>query len=199
MPAGTDFVKHEFDEAISIQRSFVEAARELSGSHPVPESRAAIKALLPKGEEHLKTLESFGALFDARGKKEDVARGMESLMQKTLRKATEQQAEESEAYEAHAVLLTLARKQQDSASSMIRIATEAKDSKMGKAARAIQRDLNATTKQLADLLGEFAVRIASQGDGLPAVQAAAQGEAQPPAGTAKGARGGKSAAGKGEQ
>jgi hypothetical protein len=111
---------------------------------------------------------------------------MDSLMQKTLRKAQEPQADESEAYEAHAVLLTLARKQQDATVSLIKVAKEAGDQKLGRSARAMQHDLNSTTKQLADLLGAFAVRIASQGDGLPAVRAAAQGEAQPSNGQGRG-------------
>jgi hypothetical protein len=179
MPAGTAFIKHEFDEAISIQRAAIEAARALSESHPVPEARSALKEMLPIGEQHLQTLESFGALFDAKGKQEDVARGMGSLMQKTLSKAQEGGAEESEAYEAHAVLLSLKRKQQDSAGSMIRLAEELGDRKMAAAARKMQRELNAATNRLNDLLADFAVRIASQGDGLEAAKAAAQGGAQP--------------------
>src|SRR5919202_6045498 len=146
MPAGTAFIKHEFDEAISIQQAAVEAARALSEAHPVPEARTAIKEMLPTGEEHLQTLQSFGALFDAKGKQEDVARGMASLMQKTLGKAKEGGAEESEAYEAHAVLLSLKRKQQDSTVSLVRLADELGNRKMATAGRKMQRELNAATK-----------------------------------------------------
>jgi hypothetical protein len=189
MPAGTAFVKHEFDEAISIQKTVVEAARALSEAHPVPGARTAIKEMLPIGEEHLQTLQSFGALFDSRGKQEDVARGMSSLMQKTLAKAQEGGAEESEAYEAHAVLLSLARKQQDSTASLILLAEKVDDRTLATAARKLQRELNASTKQLNELLADFAVRIAAQGDGLEAVKAAAQGEARPAEN--EGARGGQ--------
>ena len=39
MPSGTEFIKHEFDEAIAIQQSIVESGSALSTSHPV----AAVK------------------------------------------------------------------------------------------------------------------------------------------------------------
>ena len=41
---GADFIKHEFDEAIAIQRSIVEAGTELAQSHPMPSARRVIKS-----------------------------------------------------------------------------------------------------------------------------------------------------------
>jgi hypothetical protein len=162
MPAGKEFIKHEFDEAISIQKTLVESARELSQAHPVPAARTALQEMLPEGEAHLEALQSFGALFGARGKKEVVVRGMAGLMEKTLANAKEHKEEESEAYEAHAVLLSLKRKQQDSSVSLIRIAEELGDRKLATAARKMQRELSASSKKLNDLLADFAVRIAKQ-------------------------------------
>ena len=165
MPAGRPFIKHEFDEAIEIQRNIVESGRELAEAHPVPAARTALKEMGPIAEQHLETLESFGALFDARGKKEDVVKGMEGLMKKVLTKAKEKgKEEESEAYEAHAVLLSLHRKQQDSAPAVVKIAEELGDKKMAAAGRKMKRELDVATKELGELLADFAVRIVKQPD-----------------------------------
>jgi hypothetical protein len=165
MPAGRDFIKHEFDEAIEIQRAIVESGKELAAAHPVPAARTALKELGPIAEQQLETLESFGALFNARGKKEDVVKGMQNLMTKVLTKAVEKgQEEESEAYEAHAVLLSLHRKQQDSAPAVIKIAEELGDTQMATAGRKTKRELDAATTHLGELLSDYAVRIATQPD-----------------------------------
>jgi hypothetical protein len=185
MPTGTAFIKHEFDEAISIQQAMVEATRELARAHPMTEARDALKRLLPIEEDQLQVLQSFGALFDARGKQEDVARAMTGLMDRTLKKAGTADAEESEAYEAHAVLLSLVRKQQDSTASLITLAGEMQDRKLAAGARKMRRELTAATKDLGAQLASFAVRIASRGDGIAAARAAAQGEAQPQKGPSK--------------
>ncbi|HEX5939909.1 MAG TPA: hypothetical protein VFZ12_06080, partial [Dehalococcoidia bacterium] len=63
-------------------------------------------------QRHLQELQKFGKPFGASGKREEVADALGSLADETSAKAGE---EESEAYEAHAVLLNLKRKQQDSA------------------------------------------------------------------------------------
>jgi phosphoglycolate phosphatase-like HAD superfamily hydrolase len=163
MPSGKDFIKHEFDEAIAIQQCIVESGKELSQVHPVPAARTALKELQPIAEQHLETLQSFGANFGAKGKKEDVVKGMEGLMNKVLTSAKEKgKEEESEVYEAHAVLLSLFRKQQDSAPAVKKIATELGDRKLVIAANKMKRELDAATKQLNELLGDFAVRIATQ-------------------------------------
>ena len=165
MPAGRPFIKHEFDEAIEIQKVIVQSGQELAEAHPVPAARSALQKLGPIAEQHLETLESFGALFNAKGKKEDVVKGMESLMKKVLTKAKEKgKEEESEAYEAHAVLLSLHRKQQDSAPAVVKIAEDRGDKKMAAAGRKMKRELDAATKELGELLADFAVRIANQPD-----------------------------------
>ena len=165
MPAGKPFIKHEFDEAIEIQKNIVEAGQELAKVHPVPAARTALKEMGPIAEQHLETLQSFGALFNAKGKKEDVVKGMENLMNKVLTKAKEKgKEEESEAYEAHAVLLSLHRKQQDSAPAVVKIAEELGDKRMATAGRKMKRELDAATKELSELLADFAVRIATQED-----------------------------------
>ncbi|HET7767664.1 MAG TPA: hypothetical protein VFN74_02745 [Chloroflexota bacterium] len=165
MPAGKPFIKHEFDEAIEIQKTIILAGEELAKAHPVAEARTALKELAPIAEQHLETLQSFGAHFNARGKKEDVVKGMENLMNKVLTKAKEKgKEEESEAYEAHAVLLSLHRKQQDAAPAVIKIAEELGDKRLATAGRKMKRELDSSTKQLSELLSDFAVRIATQED-----------------------------------
>ena len=44
MPSGTEFIKHEFDEAIAIQQSIVESGKRLSTSHPVPDVKKQLKS-----------------------------------------------------------------------------------------------------------------------------------------------------------
>jgi hypothetical protein len=65
MPSGTQFIKHEFDEAIAIQRSIVDSATKLSTSHPVGEVKRQIKAGLRTDERHLRDLQKFGKPFGA--------------------------------------------------------------------------------------------------------------------------------------
>jgi hypothetical protein len=83
---------------------------------------------------------------------------MTELMQTTLESAPEA---ESEAYEAHAVLLSLKRKQQDSGLAMKRIASELKDTKMRQAATRFERSQRTSAKELGDSLADFATRIAT--------------------------------------
>ena len=82
----------------------------------------------------------------------------------TLAKATEEEPEESDVYEAHAVLLSLKRKQLDSAGGMLRTSTERDDAKAAAAHRKHQRELKTATEKLSESLAEFAVRIATQAD-----------------------------------
>jgi hypothetical protein len=44
MPAGTEFIKHEFDEAIAIQQTICESGEILAKSHPMPEVRRQLEA-----------------------------------------------------------------------------------------------------------------------------------------------------------
>lgn len=157
---GDEFVTHEMDEAIAIHRCIVDAERSLAKSHPVREAKQMIKAQLRDDEAFLRELERLGAEAGATGKVEDVAGSLAELMETTLESATEA---ESEAYEAHAVLLTLKRKQQDSGLAMIRIARDRKDAELREAATRFERAQRAAAKDLGASLAEFARRIAAAG------------------------------------
>ncbi len=159
MPSGTEFIKHEFDEAIAVQQSILASARTLSTSHPVADVQKQIKAALKRDEVHLATLEKFGRPFGATGKREEVAEALGSLADETAQKAG---SEESEAYEAHAVLLNLKRKQQDSADAMIKIARDRKQNDLRDAATDMKKEIKASADELAKSLANFAVRIASE-------------------------------------
>lgn len=155
---GEAFVQHEFDEAIAIHRAIVEAEEQLSKIHPIPEAKRAIKAELTRDQRFLRQLEELGQQHGASGMVEDVAGSMQQLMQETAEKATEAP---SEAYEAHAVLVSLKRKQQDSAAAMLKIARALRDTEMRDAAREFSKATKAGAQELADQLAAFAVTIAT--------------------------------------
>jgi hypothetical protein len=157
---GQEFITHEFDEAIAIQRSIVEAAEQLGRTHPFAQAKTAIKDGLKDDRQFLKQLETLGRQHGATGKVEDVAGSLKQLMEESTQKAGEA---ESEAYEAHAVLLNLKRKQQDSASAMVKLGRAMKDTKMRDAAVAFERGTRESAKVLATTLAAFAVEIASKG------------------------------------
>jgi hypothetical protein len=159
MPSGTEFITHEFDEAIAIQQSIVESGRKLSTSHPVAGVKRQLKADLKVDERHLGELKRFGKAFGARGKREEVAGALATLAEETAAKAGD---EKSEAYEAHAVLLNLKRKQQDSASAMLKIARAEKDTKMRDAAQEFEKGTRESAKELSAQLSAFAVAIAGR-------------------------------------
>jgi len=158
MPSGTEFITHEFDEAIAIQQSIVDAGTALSASHPVASAKRQIQAALKVDQRHLADLKKFGKPFGASGKREEVAEALGTLADETSKKAG---SEESEAYEAHAVLLNLKRKQQDSADAMIKIARDRKDTDLRDAAMKMKKEIKAGADALGKSLAEFAVRIAS--------------------------------------
>ena len=120
--SGDEFVTHEFDEAIAVQRGIVDAETKLAKSHPHAESKAAIAACLTDDKAFLKQLEQLGKSKGATGKVEDVAEGIVDLLDAMVESAGEAP---SEAYEAHAVLLNAKRKQQDSAGGMLKIGASA--------------------------------------------------------------------------
>ncbi|MET0771456.1 MAG: hypothetical protein ABWZ82_00100 [Candidatus Limnocylindrales bacterium] len=155
---GDEFVTHEFDEAIAVQRGIVDAETALAKSHPHSESRTAIAAILKDDKGFLKELERLGRQKGATGKVEDVAEGLTELLESMVEKAGEAP---SEAYEAHAVLLNAKRKQQDSAGGMLRIARALKDTEARDAAQAFEKAQKASSDQLAGLLADFAVVIAT--------------------------------------
>ena len=158
MPSGTAFIKHEFDEAIAIQQSIVESGNTLSTAHPVAAVKRQLSSDLKTDRQHLTKLQEFGKPYGAAGKREDVAKSLGELASETAQKAG---SEESEAYEAHAVLLNLKRKQQDSADAMIKIARNRKETKLRDAATTMKREVKSSADDLAKSLADFAVRIAS--------------------------------------
>ena len=158
MPSGTEFIKHEFDEAIAIQQSIVSSARALSTSHPVTAVKRQLTADLKIDQQHLSQLQKFGKPYGATGKREEVAEALGSLADETASKAG---SEHSEAYEAHAVLLNLKRKQQDSADAVIKIARDRKETELRDAAMKMKKEIKSSADALAKSLADFAVRIAS--------------------------------------
>lgn len=158
---GDEFITHEFDEAIAVHRGIVEAEEKLAKSHPHAESRTAIAAMLKEDKSFLQDLERLGKEKGATGKVEDVAQGITELLESMVESAGEAP---SEAYEAHAVLLNAKRKQQDSAGGMLRIARATKDTKARDAAQAFAKAQKDTADELADLLADFAVVIATAED-----------------------------------
>lgn len=158
MPEGTEFIKHEFDEAIAIQRAIVDAGERLSTAHPVADVKRTLKSDLRVDKRHLTQLEKFGKAYGATGKAEEVAEALKSLADETSKKASD---EESEAYEAHAVLLNLKRKQQDSADAVIKIAREMKETDLRDAATTMKKEIKSSADGLAKSLATFAVQIAT--------------------------------------
>jgi len=157
MPAGTEFIKHEFDEAIAIQETICQCGESLAKSHPVAAVRKQLQTALKTDRRHLEKLRTFGRPLGATGKREEVAEGLSALAEKTSRKAAE---EESEAYEAQAVLLNLKRKQQDSADAVIKIARETGDKDLRDATTQMRKEIKAGADELGKSLADFAVRIA---------------------------------------
>ena len=156
--SGEEFVTHEYDESIAVQRGIVHAETALAKSHPHAESKAAIASCLKDDKAFLATLEKLGKAKGATGKVEDVAEGIIELLDSMVEKAGEAP---SEAYEAHAVLLNAKRKQQDSAGGMLKISRALKDIEGRDAAQAFAKAQKVSSDQLADLLADFAVVIAT--------------------------------------
>jgi hypothetical protein len=166
---GQEFIKHEFDEAIAVQQAIVEGERELSNVHPDADSKRAIKSTLAKDQRFLQELQKLGRPYGASGEVEEVAGGLKRLLEETVQSAGEA---ESEAYEAHAVLINLKRKQQDSAAAMVKIAREMKENELRDSAKEFHKGQKESAQELADRLAEFAVTIAtSEGDGRRARRA----------------------------
>ena len=155
---GEAFITHELDEAIAIQRAIVQAEEELGDRHPRQEAQRLIRSALKEDQRFLKDLQRLGQQHGATGKAEEVAGALQTLMTETSQKAGEA---ESEAYEAHAVLVNLKRKQQDSSAAMLKLAREMKDTEMRRAATEFAKATKASAQELADDLAAFAVVIAT--------------------------------------
>jgi hypothetical protein len=154
---GEEFITHEFDEAIAIQQAIVDGADTLSNAHSRPASKRLIKTALREDTKFLNELKRLGKKHDATGKVEGVAQALKELMDETAQSAAEAP---SESYEAHAVLINLKRKQQDSAAAMVKIARDLKDTEMRDAATEFGRATKASAQELAKDLAAFAVEIA---------------------------------------
>lgn len=161
MPSGKEFITHEFDEAIAIERSIVENGAKLSKTHPVAAVKRQLTADLQIDRRHLATLEKLGAKWGAKGKLEEVAGALSSLADETSTKTERKAAEESDSYEAHAVILNLKRKQQDSADAMVKLGRDRRDTELRDAGMAMKREIKASADALGKSLAAFAVRIAS--------------------------------------
>lgn len=155
---GEEFITHEFDEAIAIQQAIVDGASTLSTAHARTESKRLIKTALRDDTRFLTELKRLGKKHDATGKVEGVALALKELMDETAQSAAEAP---SESYEAHAVLINLKRKQQDSADAMVRIARDQKDVELRDAATEFGRATKASAQELAKDLALFAVEIAN--------------------------------------
>ena len=156
---GEEFIKHEFDEAIAIQQCIVDAESSLSTAHPSAAAKRAIKSSLAADEKYLRQLKQLGKQHGATGEIEDVAGGLKELMDSTLEKATSE-GNDSDFYEAHAVLLNLKRKQWDSAGGMLAIARDQKDTALRDAAKSFQAGQKETSTALTKELAAYAVQIA---------------------------------------
>jgi len=156
---GDEFIKHEFDEAIAIQQCIVDAEASLATAHPVPTAQRAIKEALAADKKYLQELRTLGQAHDATGEVEDVAGGLTELMTSTLEKATSE-GNDSDFYEAHAVLLNLKRKQWDSAGGMLAIARNQKDTKLRDAAKDFQAGQKQSSTTLTNELAGYAAQIA---------------------------------------
>jgi hypothetical protein len=161
MPSGRKFITHEFDEAIAIQRAIVETERVLRESHPVAKVKRRLKADLRSDRRHLEQLVTFGQEYGADGKREDVADALATLAVRVTAKAGAAASDAaSEAYEVHAVLLALKRKQQDSANALIAIARELGERDLRVAVTAMKREMKRGADVLAKQLAAFALQIA---------------------------------------
>jgi hypothetical protein len=156
---GEEFITHEFDEAIAVQSMIVGSARKLAEVHPDPDAKRLIKGMVAADERQLRELRQLGKPYGATGTVEEVAGALGKLAAATLEKASEA---ESEAYEAHAVLLALKRKQQDSTAALLKIARDRKEAGLRDAAREMLRETKGAAQELADALAVFAVSIASR-------------------------------------
>jgi hypothetical protein len=157
---GDEFVTHEFDEAIAIQRSIVKAETMLASKHPVASAKREIKSALSDDRAFLEQLEKLGKPHGATGAVEDVAEGLTELMTETIKTASSD-GNDSDFYEAHAVLISLKRKQADGAGGMLAIARDQDDSALRTASLAMQRAQVASSNSLSDELAGYAVKIAS--------------------------------------
>ena len=162
---GQAFITHEFNEAIAVQQAIVETGRQLSQSVRVPEAQRSLKQGLKEDERLLRELEGMGKKFGATGEREEIAAAMEQLAQETAQSA--KSGDDSESYEAIAVLVSLKRKQQDAAGSIQKIARKLRDTEMRDKAGEFQKAMKKGSDELVKQLGQMAVDIATKDGSQP--------------------------------
>jgi len=158
---GQTFIKHEFEEAITIQESIVEAERELAKDHPLPDARKEIDAMASQDEEQLRRLREEGGKYGAKGERDPVSQQLEQLARDVSKSA--RRGPDSEKYEAHAVLLAMKRKQQDSARAMIQIARGMGNRDLRVASIEMFDETRDSAEALAASLGKLATELAMRG------------------------------------
>jgi hypothetical protein len=173
---GREFITHEFDEAIAIQQALVTAEESLARVHPIREAAQALRASATEDTRFLRELQRLGKPFGATGKAEEIAAAMQQLAEESSSRASEAA---SEAYEAHAVVVTLKRKQQDSGAAMLKIARAQRNTELRDAANEFFRAQKAGAQTLADSLAAFAVVIATQESEVGAGPEAASTQSAP--------------------
>lgn len=166
---GESFITHEYDEAIAVQRSIVDAETTLSSKHPMAAAKRTIEECLAEDKGFLAQLVNLGKPHGAKGKVEDVAEGLGDLMNETLETATRNGAD-SDYYEAHAVLLACKRKQMDSAGGMLEIARATRDAELRRAAATFAKAQKASGDRIALALADYAAKIATATKSTTAVR-----------------------------
>lgn len=154
--SGAEFITHEFNEAIGFQQAIVDAETELAQIHPRIDTRTVLKACLEEDKDFLQQLRQLGESHGATGEEEEIVASMRNLMQQMMLSAGDAK---SEAYEAHAVLLTLKRKQQDSGAAVAKLAQAMGDSELRDAARSFEQSHREGSQALAEELAALAVEL----------------------------------------
>lgn len=162
---GTDFIRHELDEAIAIQQSIVACGEKLAQEYPLEDARAQLQQMLKQDQEHLRKLEQLGKPFGAKGEREEVAQAFETLGSEVSQTAIG--GPDSEKYELHAVVLNMKRKQQDSATAMTKIARKMGDKQLQEAFTTMQKEIKASAEELSKSLSTLATEIAMRGQQMP--------------------------------
>jgi len=158
---GTEFIKHELDEAIAIQQSIIACGEKLAQDYPLEDARPQLQQMLRKDQEHLRKLQQLGKPFGASGEREEVAQAFEQLGSEVSQTATG--GPDSEKYELHAVVLNMKRKQQDSATAMTKIAQKMGDRRLKDEFATMHKEIKASAEEMSRTLSRLATEIAMRG------------------------------------
>src|SRR5262245_24250593 len=106
---GKAFIQHEIDAAIAVQQEIVDAERALAQRHPLEEAKDAIGRMIDADERSLHRLQDLARkIGSTSGTDEMAAARQTSSVSMAAGDAP------SDAYAAHAALVSNLRKQQDS-------------------------------------------------------------------------------------